>query len=254
LNALPNFDVIFHAAGYGQPGKFSQDPFSTYNLNTHTTYELLKHIKLNGKFLFFSTSEIYSGLTVGPFKEHMVGTTSPNHSRGSYIEGKRGGEMLVSAAKSELGIDGKSFRLALAYGPGVKADDTRALNQFIKQAIMEKSITLLDQGEAWRTYCYVRDAVELSLIALVYGSEDLYNLGGVSRIQIRDLAFMIGEMTGKSVEFPSSQDGFSHSTAPQEVWLDLTRILSLTSQYHFVPLDLGLMQTIEWSKENLKYS
>lgn len=252
LENLSSFDAIFHAAGYGQPEKFTQRPFSTYNLNTFVTYKLLNHVNPDGKFMFFSTSEIYSGLTAGPFSERMVGTTSPNHPRGAYIEGKRGGEMLVSIAKSELGVDGKSFRLALAYGPGTKSDDSRALNQFIRQAVTKKSIRLLDQGESWRTYCYVRDAIELSLMALIRGTEEVYNLGGISRIQIKSLAMMIGEMTGASVAFPSRQSEYSDS-APKEVWLDLDRIMSLTNEYKFMPLDSGLERTIAWVKENIAY-
>jgi UDP-glucuronate decarboxylase len=246
LEQLPQYDCVIHAAGYGQPGKFNANPFDSYFLNTSTTFHLIKKVKRGGKFLFFSSSEVYSGLTEGPFSEDMIGTTLPSHSRASYIEGKRGGEFLINIANEKFEIEAMALRLALAYGPGFKADDSRVLNHLIRQAIKNGEIRLMDQGRAWRTYCYARDAVELAIIAMIRGSERVYNLGGTSRIQIRQLANLVGRLLGVAVVVPEHENDFLPD-APNEVWLSLDKILSLAPNFDFVPLEEGVRRTIEWA-------
>src|SRR3989344_5346427 len=180
LDKLPEADLIIHASGYGQPGKFMIDSFKTIKLNTTVTMKLLEKLKPEGKFLFLSSSEVYSGLTKPPHKENEIGTTNTDHPRSCYIEAKRCGEAIVFAALAK-NIDAKSARLSLAYGPGTKTDDKRAINGFIGRAITERKIELMDAGEALRTYCYITDATQMMWNILLHGKENIYNVGGISR-------------------------------------------------------------------------
>src|SRR3990167_10231086 len=166
-------DYIIHAAGYGQPAKFMADEIATISVNTTAVIELLKKLKPSGKFLFLSTSEIYSGAK-SPYKETDIGTTSPTHPRACYIESKRCGEAICMAYRRK-GFDVKIARLSLAYGEGTKSDDTRVLNQFIKQALTKGKIELLDMGEAKRTYCYIEDVVKILWAVLLQGKSEVYN-------------------------------------------------------------------------------
>ena len=247
VSRLGKYDFILHAAGYGQPGKFLLAPLKTLELNVGLTAKLIEKIEPNGKFVFISTSEIYSGLSEPPFNEEQVGTTNTNHPRASYIEGKRTGEALVSIARSQLGIDAKSLRLALAYGPGTKDGDERVLNTFIDQALSGNQIRLRDPGDAWRTYCYVSDAIQMILDASLNGQSDIYNVGGKSRVQIKELAKLIGRLTGVEVEIPAASST-SLSGAPDDVWLDLRKIGEISNLDALVILEDGLERTISWRK------
>ena len=247
VSRLGKYDFILHAAGYGQPGKFLLAPLKTLELNVGLTAKLIEKIEPNGKFVFISTSEIYSGLSEPPFNEDQVGTTNTNHPRASYIEGKRTGEALVSIARSQLGIDAKSLRLALAYGPGTKDCDERVLNTFIDQALSGNQIRLRDSGDAWRTYCYVSDAIQMILDASLNGQSDIYNVGGKSRVQIKELAKLIGRLTGVEVEIPAASST-SLSGAPDDVWLDLRKIGEISNLDSLVTLEDGLERTISWRK------
>lgn len=231
------FDYIIHAAGYGQPLKFTENKLTTININTKTTQELFKHLKPNGKFLFVSSSEVYSGAEP-PHTEEMIGTTTPQHPRACYIEGKRCGEAICMAYKDE-GFDVKIVRLALAYGH-TKLGDTRALNSFIEQGLKGK-ITLKDSGQALRTYCYVEDATELILKILFFGKDAVYNVGGFSTISIANLAKEIGKIMNAKVNISES---IGLQDAPDSVHLDMTKTLSEFDQ-HFTPLSIGLKKTIE---------
>jgi nucleoside-diphosphate-sugar epimerase len=230
-------DYIIHAAGYGQPLKFSTDKLETININTLVTRKLFSCLKPQGKFLFVSTSEVYSGAEI-PYKEEVMGTTTPQHPRACYIEGKRCGEAICMAYK-EQGFDVKIARLSLAYG-ATKLGDTRVLNQFIEQGLKGK-IILKDAGIANRTYCYVEDACELMLKILFFGKDVVYNVGGFSTITIAELAEQIGKLMNATVSIPKSESKIQG--APDNVCLDMSHTLKEFDQ-HFTPLLVGLKKTI----------
>ncbi|OGG61455.1 hypothetical protein A3I46_01175 [Candidatus Kaiserbacteria bacterium RIFCSPLOWO2_02_FULL_54_13] len=245
-NRLPKADLIIHASGYAQPGKFMTDPLKTIALNTAVTLKLLEKLKPKGKFLFISSSEMYSGLTHPPFKEDQVGTTNTDHPRSCYIEGKRCGEAIVYAARSK-GVDAKSARLSLAYGPGTKRDDKRALHSFINRALAEKKIELLDSGDALRTYCYITDAARMMWNILLRGTDNIYNVGGTSRTTIAKLAKLIGKILKVPVIIPRSKK--QALAAPEDVRLDLTKAKKEFGKQKFVSFEDGMKKTIAWQKE-----
>lgn len=241
---LPEADIIIHAAGYGQPGRFLQDRVKTLKLNTYSTFMLFDKLAERGKFLFAGTSELYSGLNSPPFKEDEIGTTNTVHPRACYIEAKRCGEAICNAYRIK-GVDAKSVRLALAYGPGTRPGDVRVLNSFIEKAL-NGQITLFDQGQAKRTYCYISDAIEIMWNVLLYGKDAIYNVGGNSRTTIRELAYKIGNYLKVPVIFPT--DTGDMAGAPDDVYLDMTKVRQEFGKDKYVTLDEGLERTIEWQK------
>lgn len=242
--SLPAADCVIHAACYGQPIRFMEDPIKTLKLNTLTTFSLLEKLELDGKFLFISTSEVYTGLTDPPFTESQIGTTNPEHPRACYIEAKRCGEAIVNVCRSK-GADAKSVRLALAYGPGTRMGDKRVISEFIQRGF-DKEIRLMDHGAARRAYCYVTDAVELMWKILISGSESVYNVGGVSERSIAQLAQAIGDIMNANVIFPDTPQEVKGG--PVNAWLDMTRANTEFGKKYYVPLEEGLAQTIEWYK------
>jgi nucleoside-diphosphate-sugar epimerase len=244
IGMLPKADIIIHAAGYGQPGRFLQDQIKTLKLNTFSMFMLIDKLAENGKFLFASTSELYSGLNNPPFKESEIGMTSTTHPRACYIEGKRCGEAICNAHRIK-GIDAKSVRLALAYGPGTRPGDMRVINSFIEKSL-KGQITLLDQGQAKRTYCYISDAIEIMWNVLLFGKDPIYNVGGNSRTTIRELAHKIGSYLNVPVIFPAADKDMAG--APDDVYLDMTKVQLEFGKNEYVTLDKGLANTIEWQK------
>ena len=246
-NSLPEADLIVHAAGYGQPGKFMSDPMLTIRINTFATEILLRKTRPGGHFLFVSSSEVYSGLESPVYAETQIGTTNTSHPRAPYIEAKRCGETYASLASQHFGIRSTSARLALAYGPGVGMTDDRVLNHFVKSALTSRKIEMKDTGIARRTYCYVTDAIRLMFAALLIGDEDVYNIGGISRTSIQELAFLIGEMTGADVVVPEVGAGLVG--APQDVRLNIEKVLRLVDDKSFIDMRDGLLRTISWYQQ-----
>ena len=242
---LPEADLICHSGGYAQPARFMADPIATLKINTCATIALLNRLRRGGKFLFVSSTEVYSGLNKFQLTESDIGRTTPLHPRAAYIEGKRTGEAICYAIRSQQ-VQATAARLAHIYGPGTRAHDRRVLNSFVESALCRNIIELLDDGTVVRTYCYIADAVEMLWHVWLHGTDPVYNVGGKSICTITELAQMIGCMTGVKVVFPLTPTNLGG--APSDVRLDLTKITTEFRKTHFVTMEDGLRATIDWQR------
>lgn len=239
------FDFVVHAAGYGQPNKFMSDPFKVIALNSIGTNAMARIARRsNGRFLFLSTSEIYTGVPGKP-SELSSGASLPQHFRAPYIEAKRIGETITEVYRNE-GLSACSARLALAYGPGVRLDDGRVLNQFIVRALTEETLVLMDQGVAERCYVFAVDAAIALLNILTRGEHSVYNIGGETVITIRGLAEMIGDITDTGVEVPVKEIGVGVQASPSNVSLDVSRYTSEFGDLERTSIRDGLERTVGW--------
>lgn len=245
-NRLPDVDVVIHAAGYAQPLLFMSNPIATMQINISATIALLQRLRPHGSFIFISSSEVYCGLTGSDFQEDRIGTTTPYHPRAAYIEGKRSGEAVCNAFRSQ-GFRAISARLGDVYGPGTRKYDKRALNSFIEKALIYQKIELLDSGTAMRTYCYVADALELLIKILCWGTQAVYNVGGHSYTSIAELAKIIGEIANVPVIAPSNENKVVGS--PEILQLDLSRVETEFGKTKYTELEEGLKRTISWQRE-----
>ena len=249
VETLTGFDVIIHAACYGQPQKFTEQKIKTINLNTQVIMNLFGLLNRDGSFLFCSTSEVYSGIDEDNINESRIGTSTPSHPRACYIEGKRCGEAIVHSF-CDLGYRAKIARISLAYGPGTKRDDSRVINSFIQKAIVNNRIDLLDDGSSVRTYGYISDIVEMLYNILLYGEDVVYNVAGTSRISIIELANMIGKQMGCDVHVPT--DLVPLQGSPKLVHSSVDKYMNEFGMKKFQQMDVGVAKTIEWQRSIYK--
>jgi UDP-glucuronate decarboxylase len=236
-------DVIIHAAGYAQPSVFLANPAETIKLNTELTNDLLKRLHQDGRFLFVSSSEVYSGL-IGFVDESQIGRTNPYHPRSCYIEGKRCGEAICNAYY-QTGVKARSARLSLAYGPGTRQGDKRAMSQFIEQALTIGEIQMNYAGRERRSFCYIRDAVETLWQICLHGTGQVYNVGSPVTASMYEVVQMIAKITNSTVinhageELLGSPDGFEMNLHLAEQEFD---------KRYYVNLEQGLRKTIQWQE------
>tara|TARA_Y100001935_G_C17302658_1_gene510269 strand:+ start:1874 stop:2899 length:1026 start_codon:yes stop_codon:yes gene_type:complete len=242
------YDCIIHAATYAQPSEFIKNSLETINLNTFVTYKLIKLLKPKGKFLFISSSEIYSGIKDKIISENFSGVTTPEHIRACYIESKRCGETIVNEFRKEK-IDAVSARLCLAYGPGFKINDERVLSQFIKRALKEKKLEISKGQSNIRSYIYITDVIRMLLNILLIGKRNVYNIGGKSKISILDLGKKISKLT--SAKFLSRKNEKNKDGAPAFAKISIKNYEKEFGKIKFTNLNDGLNKTIEWYKSLL---
>lgn len=248
-------DYIIHGATYAQPGKFLRNYITTIHLNTVVTEKLLQKAKKdNAAVLFLSSSEIYGEPDSEniPTPENYPGFCSPTNVRAVYSESKRMGETLCFAYKHYEGVNAKVARISMTYGPGVKGDDERVLGQFIRRAIEQKNISMLDDGSKVRTFCYIADCALMLLYIIAYGKDFVYNVGGLDSISIKKLAEEVCSVTGSTLTInnPEKRQAFEEiKVSPDRVQLDISKVCSEFGIKHFKPLKEGLFRTIQWNKD-----
>jgi nucleoside-diphosphate-sugar epimerase len=237
-------DYIIHAAGYAQPKKFTGDKLNTILLNTKTTSDLFRLLNPGGSFLFLSSSELYSGLDIENINEDLIGNTTPDHPRSCYIDSKRCGESIVHSFR-EKGFDAKIARVSLTYGPGTKKNDCRVMSDFVTKALKNGIITLMDDGQSIRTYCYISDTTEMLWNILLHGKETVYNVSGTSKVSILEMANKIAKILNTEVSCPKDNKN-SLQGNPKVVNLSLEKYITEFNKKEFIPIDYGIGRTVEW--------
>ena len=243
------YDYIFHAAGYGQPAKFVDEPLSLVKINVDATASLLESSP-KATFVFFSSAEIYGEIPPEkiPVREDFNGNCFLHTPRSVYAEAKRLGEALCAAYKRKYGVNAKIVRISHVYGPGLPLDDKRVMSEFIRKASVEKSIKLLDEGKAVKTYGYIADVIVMILFIAFEGKGMIYNVGGKDSHSILGLAKKIAKYFKIKVEVPKDSSQLSHiGKEPSVVKLDLTKIKREMKKLKLTQFSEGLTRTIEWT-------
>jgi UDP-glucuronate decarboxylase len=245
INTINPYEFIFHLGCYSAPSMFLKDPVRTIYTNTKLTIELL-NVAIHEKsgFLFASSSEIYGNATQLPTPEDYKGVADHLGPRAAYTESKRMGETICNIYR-EQGVNVKVARLSSVYGPCSK-DDTRVIPQMIKQAVNDREIKLLDQGQQRRTWLYVEDCVDMLLNIAFKGREFVYNVAGKESKSIYEMAQTIAEITDSRVTLPDCDS--SHLGAPTIVQPCIKRYEDEFGTLNALSVKEGLRRTIEGMK------
>lgn len=208
-NPLPNnleVDRIYHMASPASPNKnnptsYQSLPFETMAVNTQGTFNLCEFAtKLNAKFLFASTSEIYGNPLEHPQKETYLGNVSTTGPRSVYDEAKRFGETITSAFIRSKGLDGRIIRIFNTYGPKM-ADDGRVVINFVKAALENKPQPVFGDGSQTRSFCYISDMISGIIAAMEKGEKgEIYNLGNPDEFTVLELSGIVKKLTNSTSE------------------------------------------------------
>ena len=201
--------------------------------------------------MFFSSAETYGDIPVGlvPVPETYNGNISTSGIRSIYGESKRLGETICSMFRRDEGVEAYVVRISHVYGPGISTKDKRVLGEFIKRALEDKKITLMDSGAAVKTWGYIADVVAMLLNIILYGKDLVYNIGGVDSVSIKELAEEVGRQTGAEVVIPKSNVDKQHiATDPQIVKLDLSKYSKEFGRSNFTEFSEGIGRTLAWNK------
>jgi nucleoside-diphosphate-sugar epimerase len=265
---LGHFEYVVHAAGIASPTYYRQYPIETMDANIVGLRQLLDRAVDAGRrdeptegFLFFSSSEIYGDPTPEsiPTPETYRGNVSCTGPRACYDESKRFGETLCVNFAQQRGVPVAMARPFNNYGPGLKITDRRVIPDLARDVLEGRDITLLSDGLATRTFCYVADAVAGYYKVLVRGRPgEPYNIGtDAPEISMGELAERIVNIGRRLVgysgavvhEASADADYLVDNPSRRRPLIDKARDhLGYAPQ---VGLDEGLERTMIWYAEHL---
>lgn len=220
-DVVDSVDYILHMASNTHPYLYSTDPIGTITTNIIGVQNMLEFaVKHNvSRFAFSSSNEMYGENRgdVELFDEDYCGYIDCNTLRAGYPESKRCGEALCQAYKKQKGIDIVIPRVTRTYGPTMNMDDTKAISQFIKKAVIDEDIILKSEGTQFYSYTYVADAVSGLLWVLLAGENgEAYNIAFENGdITLKDLAGIAAGVNGRKVvfELPDETESAGYSKA-----------------------------------------
>ena len=173
-----NVDYILHLASNTHPKQYAADPVGTVTTNVLGCNNLLKLAveKKSVRFLLASSVEIYGDGTETPMKEDYCGYIDCNTARAGYNESKRVSESLCQSYRAQYGLECVTARFARCFGADRK-EDSKAIAQFLRNALNGEDIVLKSKGAQRFSYCYVADAVSGLFKALLDGADgEAYNV------------------------------------------------------------------------------
>ncbi len=246
------YDYIIHAASNADPKSYNSYPVETITTNIEGTLNALTFCKHhpNCRMLFLSTFEVYGALHDGcALDEDMAGVVDFNVMRSGYPESKRAAELLVRSFCKEYGVNACIARLGSVYGPCMLESDNKAHAEFLRAGADGRDIVLKSEGIIRRNYVSVFDVVSGLLFLLQNGiAGEAYNVVDSEEHSIREMAEMIGELSGSKVIYDIPEESKGYYLKPHNSVLCGDKIAALGWRKKY-DLRTGLETTLACLKE-----
>jgi len=191
-----------------------------------------------------------------PFKEDDLWNGYPEETNAPYGIAKRTLLVLGQSYRQQYNMGGAHLIPVNLYG---EHDHFDLINSHVIPALIRKFDTAIENksttvecwgtGEATREFLYAGDAARAILKAVVMGldTELPINLGTGTDISIRDLAYLIKDLTGFTGEIVFNG---SVSNGQPKRMLDVTRSKTMLDWTAETELRTGLIRTIDWYRQN----
>jgi UDP-glucose 4-epimerase len=203
-NLTEKSDLIFHMAAALGVNTILESTLESISTNIVGGEVILTSAAKNKKrIVIASTSEIYGKNPKQPLSEsddRIIG--APQKIRWSYSDAKAIEEAIATTLFQRQALPVTTARLFNTVGPRQSANYGMVLPKLVQSALNSEPLTVFGDGKQTRVFCHVNDAVR-GLLALAESQKsigDVFNVGGLGEISIKDLAKKVIEATGSKSE------------------------------------------------------
>jgi dTDP-glucose 4,6-dehydratase len=130
----------------------------------------------------------------------------------------------------------------------MRIKDGRAVPAFVSQALLNEDVTVFGDGSQTRSFCYVDDLVAGILKLTDSNVNDPVNIGNPQEMTIADMARTIIDMTGSKSKIIFQDLPVDDPKVRQP---DITKARTLLGWEPKVPLEQGLVKTIEYFRKKM---
>ena len=249
-NVLKGARLVFHLAARNIIVS-TRNPREDYEVNIGGTLNvLLAARELNiARVVYSSSTSVYGNPRYLPINEDdATNMLSP------YAVSKFAGENYCKAFYESYGVSSSVVRYSNVYGTAQRPDNPYCgvVSKFFESAMAGQSPRIHGDGEQTRDFTYIDDVVEATLLAGLSPKADgqVYNVGTGREVTVNQLARMIIEITGVSVE-PAYTDRRDIDNIRRRV----VNIEKIRRELRWIPtftVEHGLRRTYQWLKETSK--
>jgi GDP-L-fucose synthase len=245
--------VIHLAAEVGGIGANRANPGRYWYANLVMGAHVLEQCRVNGvpKVVLLGTICAYPKFAPVPFHEDDLWDGYPEETNAPYGVAKKALLVGAQSYREQYGTNAVYLLPVNLYGPGDNFDleTSHVIAALIRKMIEaqergEREIVLWGDGSPTREFLYVDDCAEAIVLAAErYDGAEPVNVGTGQEISIRELAELIGDLTGFHGKIVWDTD--KPNGQPRRR-LDVSRAEELFGFRAHTTLRDGLQRTIEW--------
>lgn len=243
--AMTGIYVVFHLAAVADVKDVFEAPHYSEQINVRGTINVLEAARQArvSRVIYGSTIWVYSE-TDSEYVDEETPLHPPSHL---YTATKIVGEYYCKTYTELYKLPTTVLRYGIPYGP--RARDGAVVPIFVNKAMNGEVLTIAGDGSQFRKFVYVEDLAEGNVKALKsMAPHRIYNLDGVEKITIRQIAETVRKILGNvKIEYMPARPGdfsgkeVSSVRAKEELgWEASTRF------------EDGLRKYIEWFKARAK--
>ncbi|MGE0786748.1 MAG: NAD-dependent epimerase/dehydratase family protein [Sandaracinaceae bacterium] len=248
--AVEGMDFVVHMASIAGVDTVMKNPVTTMDISLRGTMNVLEASRKAGqakRVIDFSTSEVFGSYAFRVREADVTSLGAVGEARWTYAVSKLATEHLAHNYFKQYGLPTCSIRPFNIYGPGQVGEG--AVHAFVVRALANESISIHNEGDQIRSWCYIDDIVEGILLCLTKEEAigESFNIGNPrSTITIYQLARVIRRLSGSEspIEFTPWEFPDVELRIPDVKKAE--RLLGFRAE---VDLEDGLARTIDWYRE-----
>ena len=238
-------DRVVHLAAMAGVRPSIENPAYYTAVNLDGTVNLLDAAVDHGcsGFVFASSSSVYGNNDKTPFAED----DPVDHPISPYAATKKAGELIGHTYWHLHRLPFVALRFFTVFGPRQRPD--LAIGKFLRLVADDQPIPMFGDGTTSRDYTFIDDILAGVRAAMDKATPDtgyrIYNLGGSSPVELREMIDTIGRVVGKTprIERQPMQPGDVTRT-----WADLTRSKAELGYDPQTPLEAGIEKQWDWMR------
>lgn len=244
-------DVVFHLAALIAIPYSYLSPMAYVRTNVEGTTNVLEACREYDveKIVHTSTSETYGTALYVPIDEKH-----PMQGQSPYSASKIGADKMAESYYKSFNLPVATIRPFNTYGPRQSA--RAVIPTIISQILSGKAEIKLGSLTPTRDFNYVKDTAE-AFIKIAESEKtigEVINSGSNYEISIGDTVKKIINIIGKDVKIICDEERIRPDKSEvNRLWADNSKIKELTEWEPKYSIDDGLVETIEWIKNNMNY-
>ncbi|MCZ7679183.1 MAG: NAD-dependent epimerase/dehydratase family protein [Sandaracinaceae bacterium] len=240
-------DYVVHMASIAGVDTVMKNPVTTMEVSLEGTMNVLRGALAAGdvkRVIDFSTSEVFGSYAFRVREADVTSLGAVGEARWTYAVSKLATEHLAHNYWKQHGLPTCSIRPFNIYGPGQIGEG--AVHAFVMRAIANEPITIHNEGDQIRSWCYIDDIVEGILLCLLKDEAvgESFNIGNPrSTVTIYQLAKLVTRLAGSSSEIRFVPWDFPDVELRIPDVKKAERLLGFRAE---VDLEDGLARTLAW--------